>query len=249
MLFIHFKTLFSFRFYHRLAQLRLLPVIGFVVYLFLLSTLVLFFFTGSFVKNNLPVFLKNFPQITFENGVLTQPQQPVSAPVPHTDYKIVFDAAANTPPSAEKLIEEHILAWVHRNQLYMPSVSGLQTQDLPKNLNFTSDAQTIEKYTPALTVSLRVALFLTAVLLLLLFLVFDYCMALGVLFFFSALKRVLLPKTVLLKWAAFLLGPLSVLFFVHLWITVPLFTFAQLIVCIIYAQQIFNTLPEIPHEN
>ncbi len=216
MLFIHFKTLFSFRFYHRLAQLRLLPVIGFVVYLFLLSTLVLFFFTGSFVKNNLPVFLKNFPRHIWKRS----------------DLLMVLT-----------------LAWVHRNQLYMPSVSGLQTQDLPKNLNFTSDAQTIEKYTPALTVSLRVALFLTAVLLLLLFLVFDYCMALGVLFFFSALKRVLLPKTVLLKWAAFLLGPLSVLFFVHLWITVPLFTFAQLIVCIIYAQQIFNTLPEIPHEN
>lgn len=244
MLFVHFKTLFSFQFYHRLAQLRPLPVIGFVIYLFLLSIIVLFFFTGSVLKSNLPVFLKNFPQITFENGILTQPQQVVSAPIPNTDFKIVFDAAAAKAPSAEELINANTLAWVHRNQIYIPSTSGLQIQDLPKNLNFTSDPQTVEKYQKTLFVSLRMALFIVSWILMGLFLAFDYFMALGVLFFFNVWNGGILPKPVLLKLAAFLLGPLVMLFFIHLWITIPLFTFAQLIVSIIYTQQIFNTIPE-----
>ena len=79
MLFIHFKTLFSFKFYHRLAQLSAKQAAGFVGYLFIVSVIVGFFFTGSIVKKNLPAFLKNFPQVTFEKGVLTAPQTPVSA--------------------------------------------------------------------------------------------------------------------------------------------------------------------------
>ena len=189
MLFIHVKTLFSFRFYHRLAQLRIPYVAGFAIYLFLLNIIVLFFFTGSFLKTNLPVFLKNFPQVTFENGILTQPQQAVSAPVPNTDFKIVFDATADKAPSAEELLQSNTLAWVHKNQLYIPSASGLQIQDLPKNLNFTSDQQTIEKYRKSLFTSLRLAIFLVSLLLVVLFLLFDYCLALGVLFFFNIWKR------------------------------------------------------------
>ena len=46
------------------------------------------------------------------------------------------------------------------------------------------------------------------------------------------------------KWAVFLMGPLSALWLVHLFVGVPLFTLAVIIVCIIYMQQIFNTLPE-----
>ena len=249
MLFIHFKTLFSFRFYLRLAQLRSWPVIGFVVYLFLLGILIVFFFTGSVIKKNLPVFLKNFPQVTFENGVLTQPQQPVYAPIPNTDFKIVFDAGANSLPTTKELLDTNTLAWVHGSQLYVPSASGLQIQELPQNLNFTSDQQTIEKYKKSLSLSLRMTIFITSWFFMGLFLLFDYCMALGVLALFNLYKRAYLPKTILFKLAAFLLGPLVTLFLIHLWITIPLFTFAQLIVSIIYTQQIFNALPEIPHEN
>jgi len=244
MLFIHLKTLFSFRFYHRLAQLSIPYVVGFVAYLFLLNVIVLFFFTGSFLKTNLPVFLKNFPQVTFENGVLTAPQEAVSAPIPNTDFKIVFDAAATQAPAVEELLKNNILAWVHKNQLYIPSSTGLQIQELPNNLNFTSDQQTIEKYKKSLSISLRFALFFVSLLLLALFLLFDYCLALGVLFFFNVWRGFPLSQSALLKLAVFLLGPLTVLFFVHLWITVPLFAMAQLILSIIYVQQIFNTLPE-----
>ncbi len=244
MLFIHFKTLFSLRFYHRLAQLKIPYVVGFATYLFLLNMLVLFFFTGSVLKTNLPVFLKNFPQVTFENGVLTQPQQAVSAPIPNTDFKIVFDAAADKAPSAEELIQNNTLAWVHKNQLYVPSSTGLQIQELPNTLNFTSDPQTIEKYQKSLLVSLRIAAFLVSLFFLALFLLFDYALALGVLFFFNVWKGFPLANPILFKLSVFLLGPLSVLFFVHLWVTVPLFSVAQIILMIIYVQQIFNTIPE-----
>ncbi len=244
MLFIHFKTLFSFRFYHRLAQLSILHVVGFVIYLFLLNVIVLFFFTGSFLKTNLPVFLKNFPQVTFENGVLTQPQQAVSAPIPNTNFKIVFDATADKAPSVEELTRDNTLAWIHKNQLYIPSSTGLQIQDLPQNLNFTSDQQTLEKNKNSLFLSLRIALFLVSLVMLALFLLFDYCLTLGVLFFFNIWKGSPLARSTLLKLAAFLLGPLTILLFIHLWINVPFFTLAQLILTIIYVQQIFNTIPE-----
>lgn len=250
MLFIHFKSLFSFRFYHRLAQLRPLYAVGFAVYLFFLCNIVLFFFTGSVLKKNLPVFLKNFPQVTFEKGVLTAPQNSVFAPIPNTDFKIVFDASAQTPPSNDTLLNNHTLAWVHKNQIYIPSASGLQIQTLPENISFTSDPQTVEKYKDTLSVSLRMALFVTSLFMVVLLFAFDYCLALSVLFFFNIYKRALLPKRTLLKMAAFLLGPLSTLFLVRLWINIPLFMMAQLILCIIYTQQIFNTLPEDrSHEN
>ena len=244
MLLIHFKSIFSFQFYHRLAQLRPLYAVGFTFYLFLVSVIILFFVTGSFLKTNLPVFLKNFPQVTFEKGVLTEPQQAVTAPIPNTDFNIVFDAAAQRAPTAEELLQNNTLAWVHKNQLYIPSASGLQIQDLPENLNFTSDPQTIEKYQTTLYVSLRLATLIASLFILLLLLAFNYCLALCVLFFFNIWKGGPLPKSTLLKMAAFLLGPLTVLFWVRLWVDIPLFTIAQLIVCIIYTQQIFNTLPE-----
>ena len=126
----------------------------------------------------------------------------------------------------------------------------MQIQTLPENISFTADSQTVEKYKDTLSISLRMALFITALFMVALLFVFDYCLALSVLFFFNIYKRALLPKRTLLKMAVFLLGPLSALFLVRLWINIPLFMMAQLILCIIYTQQIFNTLPEDrSHEN
>ncbi|MBR2081993.1 MAG: DUF1189 family protein [Elusimicrobiaceae bacterium] len=244
MLFIHFKSLFSFKFYHRLITLSTRYAVFFAVYLFILSTIVLFFFTGSVLKHNLPAFLKNFPQVTFENGVLTAPQHAVSAPIPGTDFKIVFDAAAQMPPSADELLKANTVAWVHKNFLYVPSGNRLQSQQLPTTLNFTASPQTIEKYQPTLSASLRAALFLTSILVLLFLLVYEFTLALCVALFFNISHRAVFPKTVLLKLSAYLLGPLTTLFLLHLWIHIPLFTLAQAVLCIIYVQQIFNALPE-----
>jgi len=249
MLFIHFKSLFSFKFYHRLAQLSAMHAVAFVLYLYILSLIVLFFFTGSVLKHNLPVFLKNFPQVTFEKGVLTAPDKPVYAPIPNTDFKVVFDAAAQLPPSNEELLNNNTLAWVHKNQLYIPSASGLQQQTLPDTLNFTSNPETVEKYKTTLSVSLRLALFITSLLMMAVLLACNYCLTLGVVLFFNLFKGRPLPRAVLAKLAVFLLGPLTTLFLIRLWINIPLFALAQTVLCIIYVQQIFNSLPEATHEN
>ena len=245
MLFIHFKTLFSFKFYLRLLQLTARQTVAFVVYLFVVSVIAAFFFTGSLVKKNLPVFLKNFPQITFEKGVLTSPQQPVSAFIPQTDFKIVFDAAAQVPPTAQELLEQNTVAWVHDNHIYIPSNNTLQIQTLPDNLNFTSSPQMLDKYRPTLMASLRAALFITSLLFIALIILFNYCMNLCVVLFFNLRHGAVLSKAQLLKLSAFLLGPLCILWIVRLWVNIPLFTVAQLFVSIIYTQQIFNATREI----
>ena len=245
MLFIHFKTLFSFKFYHRLATLPLKYVVGFGAYLFALSVIIVFFFTGSVLKENLPAFLKNFPQVTFENGVLTAPQEAVSAPIPGTPFKIVFDAAAQMPPSADELFQQNTVAWVHKNTLYIPSGDTLQRQQIPTNFNFTSSQESLEKYQPTLLASLRAALFITSLLFLALLLIYEFGLALCTLLIFNLFHGAFYSKTMLLKLAAFLLGPLTALFWVRLWVHIPLFSLAQIVLCIIYVQQIFNSKTEV----
>ena len=249
MLFIHFKTLFSFRFYHRLLQLNTKQTVLFALYLYVLAVIVLFLFTGSLLHKNLPVFLKNFPQVTFENGVLTAPAETVSAPIPGTDFKVVFDTSAKMPPSAEELLKQNTLVWVHKNSLYVPSSGKLQSQELPPSLNFTSSQEVIEKNKGMVTSSLRAALFIISLPLLALTLLFDFAMAVGVVLFFNIWRNGPLPKTHIIKLAVFLLGPLTMLWLVRLWVNIPLFSMARLLLCIIYTQQIFNTLPEVTHEN
>ncbi len=249
MLFIHFKTLFSFAFYKRLAQLSGRQTIGFVAYLFFVAVLVCFFFTGSVISKNLPVFLKNFPQVTFEKGVLTAPDKPVSAPIPGTDFKIVFDAAAQMPPTAQELLQQNTLAWIHQNQLYIPSTTGLQQQTIPDTVTFTSTPETLEKYKSSLSASLRLTLFILSLFFIALTLLMDFILALGVALFFNLWRQAHLPRITLVKLAAFLLGPLTVLWLVRLWINIPLFGLAQFILCVIYLQQIFNVYQGEPHEN
>ena len=73
---------------------------------------------------------------------------------------------------------------------------------------------------------------------------FGFCLAGATGLFFKLLYRSYVPRAAVLKWAFFMLGPLSALWYVRMWVNIPLFTFAQVILCIIYMQQIFNTLPE-----
>lgn len=245
MLFIHFKTLFSFKFYHHLATLSAKYAAGFALYLFVVSVLVVFFFTGSVLNEYLPAFLKNFPQVTFEKGVLTAPQTAVSAPIPGTDFKIVFDSQAEMPPTAQDLIKDNTLAWVHQNGLYIPSGDVLQRQEIPPTFTFTSSQQALEKYRPTLLASLRAALLISSILFLVLLILYEFGLALCTLLVFNLLHGAFYPKTTLLKLAAFLLGPLTTLFWVRLWISIPLFTLAQAVLCIIYVQQIFNSKAEV----
>ena len=223
--------------------------VGFVGYLCFLAVVVFFFFTGSVLNKNLPVFLKNFPQVTFEKGVLTAPEKAVSAPLPGTDFKIVFDAAAEMPPSARELLENNTLAWVHKNQIYIPSANGLQQQTIPENVTFISTPETVQKYQRTLALSLRLSIFLISLFFIPLMLLGGFFLALGVALFFNLWRRTRLPKAVLLKLAAFMLGPLTVLWLARLWINIPLFGLAQFILCVIYMQQIFNVYQGGPREN
>ena len=70
-------------------------------------------------------------------------------------------------------------------------------------------------------------------------------MAAAVRFFFNVISPRPVSSQAVWIWAVFLQGPLAVLWYIHLWYTIPLFTLAQLILCIIYVQQIFNLTSEV----
>lgn len=220
--------------------------VGFVFYLFCLTMLMFFFFTGSLLTKNVPVFFKNFPQVTFEKGVLTAPQTPVFAPIPQTDFKIAFDAAAQVPPSAKELLDQNILAWVNKNQMYLPSANGMQQQTLPENLNFTSTPETLAKYQSAFITALRITLFISSAFVIAMTMLMNIVLSLGIVLFFNLLNRTHLPKNLLVKLALFIQGPLTTLWILWLWFNIPLFGLAQVLLCIIYTQQIFNCLREKP---
>ncbi len=244
MLWAHLQTIFSFRAYHRLALATRLQCLGFAAYLCLLSLLVFYGFSSGYIRRNLPVFLKNFPQVTFEKGTLTSPAQPVYAYLPGGPFKIEFDTTRKTPPTNQELIEKNILASVTGSTVYMPGSTTLQTRLLPPTLSATTSQEFLAKNQPFLAGILGVAAFMAALFLIPLALLFDFFMAATVGFVFNLINRRRVPRVIVLRWALFLLGPLTLLWFVRLWYTIALFTLAQIILCIIYMQQIFNLLPE-----
>lgn len=244
MLWIHLRTLFSFRVYHRLVYASRWHLFGFLVYLTLLSVLMFYWFSGSFIKQNVSAFLKNFPQVTFEKGVLTVPPTPVYAFLPQSDFKIGFDASRQTPPTAEELVQNNLLALFMQNTVYTPSATAVQTYQLPATLSVTTSQDFLAQHKSSFVQILRAFIFMASLLFIPLILLFNFCLAGAVCFFFNILTRRHLPQRVLLRWAVFLLGPLSVLWYIRLWYNIPLFPLAQLILCIIYVQQIFNLVPE-----
>ncbi|MGN1058233.1 MAG: DUF1189 family protein [Candidatus Avelusimicrobium sp.] len=244
MLWAHFKTIFSFRIYHRLAAATRAQTVWFAVYLFFLSLIVFHFAAGDKIKENLPVFLKNFPVVTFEKGVLTAPQQEVRAEIPQSGFFITFDAQRKTPPTLDEMTEKQQLMLISQNKLYMPSSAGVQSRDIPPSVSFSATPEFLAKHQADIAAALKVVAFLTACLLIPLMMLFGFCTAAAAGFFFKILTRANVPNAVICKWAVFLLGPLAALWYVRMWFYIPLFTLAQVILCLIYVQQIFNTLPE-----
>lgn len=244
MIWAHLQTIFSFRAYHRLALATRLQCVGFVIYLCLLSVLVFYGFSSGYIRHNLPVFLKNFPQVTFEKGALTAPGKPVYAYLPGGPLKIEFDTTRKAPPTSQELIDKNILASVTGNSVYMPGSVAVQTRTLPPTFSATTSQEFLTKNQPLLSGILGVAAFTTALFLVPLVLLFDFCLAATVGLAFNLLNGRRVPRAVILRWSLFLLGPLTVLWYIRLWHPIPLFTFAQIILCIIYMQQIFNLLPE-----
>ncbi|MBR4355245.1 MAG: DUF1189 family protein [Elusimicrobiaceae bacterium] len=244
MLWAHLQTIFSFHAYHRLAQATRWQVIGFVVYLGMLSLLVSFWASGAMIRKNLPIFLKNFPQVTFEKGILTNPQKPIFARIPGGDFKLAFDATRTTPPTTEELVNQNILFFVSANTLYTPGANGVQTHPLPSTFSFTTTQNFLTRHQSLLTSYLVAGAALAALFLIPLVFMFDFCLALLIGMFFRLLTQRCVSYRTLSLWAIFLQGPLAILWYVRLWHNIPLFLLAQIILCIIYIQQIFNLIPE-----
>lgn len=244
MLWIHLQTLFSFRAYHKLIFATRWQLIGFAVYLWMLSLLVFYGYASGFVKKNLPVFLKNFPQVTFEKGVLTAPDKTVYAYLPGSDLKIAFESARQTPPTLSEFARQNISMWVSKNTLYMPGIGGVQAHPIPPALSATTTPQFLAKHQPVLAASLTATALFAALFFIPLVFAFNICLAAGVGFLFRALTFKWVPGGIIWRWALFLQGPLAVLWYVRLWYDIPLFMLAQTILCIIYVQQIFNLIPE-----
>lgn len=218
---------------------------AFGLYLLMLSLIVFYFFSNSYIHQNLPVLLKNFPEVTFEKGVLTAPETPVSVSIPQSDFKITFDASLKTPPSAQEMKRNNTLLLFSGNKAYMLSSSDrIEQTELPVSFGFISSQENLNKEKETLVGVLGAFSFLTSLFLIPMLMLFGFCLASAAGFFFKLFYRSHLPRRIIFKWAFFMLGPLSALWYLRLWINIPLFSFAQVILCIIYMQQIFNTLPE-----
>ena len=245
---LHLRTIFSFAIYHQLsfAKKRLMVIFG--IYLFSLSALIAYCVGSAYVSKEFPALLKTFPEVTFEKGVLTAPQHPVSVSLPNSPIQFIFDASKDAVPPAVSSTTP--LIWVHNNQILISANGRTQTQFLPEDLSFVTSQENLEQYQSALLSSARLTLLFLSIFFILFILLLSFGLAFATGLMFKILRQTPVPYSILARWAFFLLGPLSVLWYIWLWVKIPLFSFAQLIVCIIYMQQIFNLLPEVPpHAN
>lgn len=217
-------------------------MVFFGIYLFFLSLLLVYFASGFQIRHKLPLLLKNFPEVTFEKGFLTAPQTPTSFKVPNSEIELIFDASKNAMPPQSTI--RGTLLWIHENQLHLFANGRQQSQTLPSELTFVTSQQNLEEYRGAIALSLRLSALIASFFLIIFVMLLSFCLAFATGLFFKLIRNLAVPYAVLTRWAFFLLGPLSILWYIRLWINIPLFSFAQLILCIIYMQQIFNLIPE-----
>lgn len=243
MLAIWLQSVFSFTSYHRLRMLSKWRTVFFGVYLLLVGVLVFTLYFAWQLHVQLPQFVAKLPTLTFDQGRLTAPQEKIILSVPKTPYVLVLDATAKNPPTSQEFADKKILAFVSGNQLYMPSVTGVNAQTLPEKLTGTLTPQTIQPYQSSVRAFLQTAAFFGAFFIMGIFLVFSILMAAAVIFFWRGIRRAPVSAGILWRWAFFLQGPALILWFIQLFYGVPLFTFALFILFNIYVQQIFNTLP------
>ena len=244
MLLIHLRSVISFAFYHQIVFVKKRLMAFFGLYLFFLSLLISYFVGGAYINKNLPGLLKSFPEVTFQNGVLTAPEHSVSVPIKNPAIQFIFDASKDAVPPA--VSNDTLLLWVHGNQLLLSTGGRSQIQTFPPDFSFVTSQENLTKYQPMLLSSARLSLlFFSAFFILIsLFLAFGMAFCVGILF--KIIRGRKIPYAILARWAFFMLGPISLLWYLRLWINIPLFAFAQLILCVIYMQQIFNLLPEAP---
>lgn len=243
MLFLWWQSVFGFRTYHTLKNAKGWQAVLFGVYLLLMGTLVFNVYFGFQLSKQLPGFLASVPEIRLEQGKLTQPARAVTVPVAQTGFDIVLDAQATQPPSYQQFLDKKIMAFVSAGHIYMPSVSGVQSQPIPSQWTLHLTPQLLKEKTSLIGRVIQSLAFFGSVLALGLFLGFSLILAGAVLLLWNGLSQRHLPAAVLWRWAVFLQGPALALWMVNLFFGVPLFIFGLFILFNIYSQQIFNTLP------
>lgn len=237
---LHLHTIFSFSVYHRLLALTRKQIVLFCIYLFLISSIVFYFYASNVVKKNLPVFLKNFPHITIEKGQLIYPETPTYAISPSGKFKVLFDAKNSIPPANQELLQNQILMVVTKNTLFTPGPKQIQTRSIPTELSIDTTQEFLQSNQTEIASLIKVMAVLFSIVAIPIALLLDVTLAFCVLFTFRNLTRKFVHFKTILYWSIFLLGPLTILWYINLFFPVPLFVFAKLILCIIYAQQIFN---------
>lgn len=240
-----FNTLFRFRAYSRLAQAGTIKTVLFAVYVFLIGVLAFNIFFSVQLSKRLPPFLRNFPELTFEHGKLTEQDKTVSVTIPGTPYSIRFGASDAPVPSQKEFLNEQIAAFVRADRIYMPTAAGVQSQPVPSQTNGKITPQLLLSHKDDIRRVLQSAAFMFSFLGLLAGLVGSFLLAWAVLSLWNGISRTGAKTAVLLKLAVFLQGPACALWILHLCIGVPLFLFALFILFNIYSQQIFNTFTEV----
>ena len=174
MLLIHLRSIISFAFYHKVAFVKKRLMVLFGLYLFFLSLLIAYFVGGSYVNKNLPALLKAFPEVTFENGILTAPDHAVSVSFPNNPVKLIFDASKEAVPPP--VSADTPVIWVHNNQILITANGRSQVQPLPADLSFVSSQENLSKYKSALLSSARLALLFISVFFILFSLFCSFCL-------------------------------------------------------------------------
>ncbi len=244
MILLFFQSIFSFRSYHRFSTLGPWKTAFFVFYIWLLGLLCFNIWFTLQLQQQLPAFLKTVPELSFEKGTLTGPEQAVTLAIPQTGMSVVFDAHAQRTPTREDFINRQLLAFVTQNRIYTVSSFGVQSQQLPANFTLHITQSWLQQNMASIRGALQGAGFFGSALAMGLFLLFSFFLAASSVYLWSAWKRTLLPPGTVLRWAAFLQGPALALWLVNLLWGVPLFLFGLFILYMIYIQQIFNLMPE-----
>jgi len=241
MLWVHLHTIFSFQVYQRLLFTTRKQRVLFVIYLWILSLGIVYLATGTQVRRQLPPMFKNIPQVTFEKGTLIEPTAPLQASLAE-GMNISFNPAQTSTPTAAEMTLKQQQIIVGKNTVYVLGAAGVQQMPLPPEFSFTTSQENLEKVRPMIGAMLRLGACFMAAFLIPFILLFGWCVAYIVGEIFNVLRPQRVPAAAVRCWALFLLGPLAVLWYVRLWLPIPLFGTAQTILCIIYMQQIFNRL-------
>ena len=239
-----FHSIFNFHAYHRLALLTGGKTALFGIWITLVSVLCFYFYASLQISAKLPTFLNSFPALSFAQGELKSPAQITKLSVPETPYSIVFDAQKQQAPAQNYFLENQVMALVGQKQIFIPSVTGVQSQPIPAKWDGEITPQSLLKMQDSIATALRTTFLFGGAFVLMMFFFGSFCMAAAVLFFWKAIPRQSVPKAILLRWAVFLQGPSLALWLINLFFGVPLFLFAVFILFMMYSQQIFNTIPE-----